>query len=130
MKLLLIQPKAEGTLLGQVSRGGKAGLIRLSLPVVAALTPPDVDVKIIDSRIQDIPYDDPVNLVGISVLTAEAPSAYRIAAKFREKDIKVVLGGYHPTLMPDEAMQHCDAVVVGEAEPVWAQLIEDFRNDR
>ena len=126
MKLLLIQPKTHGTMLGQVSSSGKAGKVRLSLPAVAAVTPDDVDIRIVDTRVQEIDYDEPVDLVGISVLTPEAPKAYEIAARFRGRGVKVVLGGYHPTLMPEEAAENCDAVVVGEAEPVWADLISDF----
>lgn len=127
MKLLLVQPKSEGTILGQVSSHGKAGLVRLSLPVVAALTPPDVDVRIVDSRVHEVNYDDPVDLVGISVLTPEAPDAYRMASHFRKRGTKVVLGGFHPTLMPEEAAQHADSIVVGEAEPVWKGLIDDLK---
>ncbi len=128
MKLLLIQPETKGTLLGQRSSRGKAGLVRLSLPVVAALTPRDVDVEIVDCRVQTVNYDEPVDLVGISVLTPEAPDAYEIAKEFRSKGVKVVLGGYHTTLLPEEAQKHCDAVVVGDAEPVWSRLLQDFRS--
>lgn len=130
MKILLIQPKSERSVMGQTSRHGKAGFVRLSLPSVAALTPPDVEVQIVDCRVQQIDYDVQVDLVGISLLTCEASFAYEVARKFRARDVPVVMGGYHPTLAPQDAGEHADAVVVGEAELVWEQVVEDCRNER
>jgi radical SAM superfamily enzyme YgiQ (UPF0313 family) len=100
----------------------------LSLGVLASLTPPDVDVKLIDENLRDIDYSDVPDLVGITCLTAVAPRVYEIARNFRERGAKVVLGGMHPSAMPLEAQQHADSVVVGEAEGVWSRLIEDFKS--
>jgi radical SAM superfamily enzyme YgiQ (UPF0313 family) len=127
MKLLLILPKNPGSFLGGVSKSGKAGFARLSLPMVAALTPGDVDVRILDARVEKVNYDEPVDLVGITGLTSEIPHAYTIADGFRKKGKKVVMGGVHVSALPDEALQHADSVVVGEAELVWEQVIEDCR---
>lgn len=99
----------------------------LSLGVLASLTPPDVDISLIDENLKDINYDGAPDLVGITCLTAVAPRAYEIAKNFRERGAKVVLGGMHPSAMPLEAQQHADCVVVGEAEGVWPRLIEDFK---
>jgi radical SAM superfamily enzyme YgiQ (UPF0313 family) len=66
-----------------------------------------------------------VDLVGITVLTELASRAYRIADAYRQKGVKVVMGGIHPTVLPDEALEHADAVVVGEAEGVWPRLVSD-----
>jgi len=128
VRLLLVQPGSEWTMLGQTSSKGKAGTVRLSLPIVAALTPKDIEVAFVDCRMQELDYEKHVDLVGITVLTCEAPFAYEIATRFRERKVPVVLGGYHPTFRPQEAGRYADAVVIGEAELVWAELIDDFRH--
>ena len=127
LKLLLILPRSPGSFLGGVSKSGKAGFARLSLTTIAALTPEDVDVRILDARIENVNYDEQVDLVGITGLTSEIPHAYEIADGFREKGTKVVMGGVHVSALPDEALQHADSVVVGEAELVWKQVLEDCR---
>ncbi len=124
-KLLLILPRSERGFWGKVSKSGKAGFVRLSLPTVAALTPPDWDIEILDSRTTPVDFDKKADLVGITSFTAEIPSAYAIADGFRNKGIKVVMGGVHASALPDEALQHADSVVVGEAEKVWEQLLRD-----
>ena len=99
----------------------------LSLPTVAGLTPPDIDVSFTDERIEEIDFNDKPDLVGISSMTCQAYRAYEIAKIYREKGVPVVLGGVHPSLNPDEAQLHADAVVIGEAEESWPRLIEDFK---
>lgn len=99
----------------------------LALMQVAALTPPEVEVAITDENVEAIPFDEPVDLVGITALTAAAPRAYQIAAEFRARGVPVVMGGIHASVVPDEALQHVDAVVIGEAEEVWPRVIEDAR---
>lgn len=103
---------------------------RLTLPALAALTPPDVDVRIVDCRVQTIDYEAPVDLVGITAMTCEAPAAYEIADRFRARNVPVVMGGYHASFLPEEALLHADAVVIGEAELLWRGLLEDFRSGR
>lgn len=102
----------------------------LNLCVLAANTPKEVDVSFTDSYLQDIDYDEHVDLVGITCLTPSAFQAYKIADRFREKGVKVVLGGIHPSAMPEEALTHADGVVVGEAEGVWKNVIEDSQAGR
>lgn len=99
---------------------------KLSLPVIAAYTPETWHVDLIDEAVRDIDFEHPCDLVGLSVMTCYAPRAYEIAAEFRKRGKKVVLGGVHPTYCPDEALQHCDAIVCGEAEDLWPELIADF----
>lgn len=77
MKLLLIQPRTEGTILGQQSSSGKDGVVRLSLPVVAALTPPDIEVKIVDCRVQEVDYDEPVIKVTFVKETGRVHASWR-----------------------------------------------------
>lgn len=106
----------------------KRGVTRfpqISLLYIAALTPEAHAVKIVEEEIEPIDFDAPCNLVGITCMTANAPRAYQLADAFRRRGKRVVLGGVHPTVRPDEAALHADAVVVGEAEPVWSTLLAD-----
>ncbi|MBI5970516.1 MAG: B12-binding domain-containing radical SAM protein [Deltaproteobacteria bacterium] len=97
----------------------------LAIPTLVSLTPPEHEIKIFDENIEDIDFDFPVDLVGISVRTIFAKRAYEIADKYRSLGIKVVLGGIHPSMCAEEALGHSDSVVVGEAEAVWAGLLSD-----
>src|SRR5947209_358816 len=99
----------------------------LSMALLASITPPDVEVRFHDDRVEDIPFDEPTDLVAISVETFTALRAYKIARAFRARGVPVVLGGYHVTLLPEEARREADAIVVGDAEPVWPQLLDDVR---
>ena len=99
---------------------------KLSLPVIAAYTPESWHVDLVDEAVQDVNFDHPCDLVGLSIMTCYAPHAYEIAREFRKRGKTVVLGGVHPTYCPDEALQFCDAVVCGEAEDLWPELIADF----
>ncbi len=125
MNIVLILPRDPACFYGWVSKSGKAGIARLTLSTLAALTPKKHNVRIIDSRVTKIDYDIDVDLVGITALTSEVPSAYEFADGFRKRGIPVVMGGAHVSALPDEALEHADAVVIGEAENVWAQLLED-----
>jgi len=128
-ELLLVLPRNDRGYWGKVTNG-KTGFVRLSLPTIAALTPPDWKVTIHDARAEPVDYDRKVDLVGITGFTAEIPSAYAIADRFRQKGVPVVLGGIHVSAMPEEALEHADAVVVGEAEGVWTQLLDDLEAGR
>ncbi len=127
MKLLLVLPRNDRSYWGGVSRSGKAGFVRLNLPTIAGLTPPDWEVEIWDARVRPLDYSVKADLVGITALTSEIPSAYLIADGFRQAGTKVVMGGVHVSALPDEALLHADAVVIGEAEQVWATLLEDAK---
>jgi len=102
----------------------------LAIGVLAGLTPREHERVFHDDRLEDIPYDEPTDLVAINVETYTARRAYQIAAEYRQRGVKVVMGGFHATLVPDEAERHADAVVVGEAEEVWPQLLRDARDGR
>ena len=99
----------------------------LGLALVAALTPPDWEVRIIDENFEQFHYTD-AELVGLTAFTASATRAYEIAGTYREKGVPTVLGGIHASMRPEEALHYVDAVVVGEAESVWGNLISDFEN--
>jgi radical SAM superfamily enzyme YgiQ (UPF0313 family) len=100
-------------------------LQRVNLPLLAALTPPGHTITIVEEAFAPDDINQDVDLVGITVLTELALRAYHIADVYRQKGVKVVMGGIHPTVLPDEALEHADAVVVGEAEGVWPQLVSD-----
>ena len=102
----------------------------LGLAALSALTPPEIERVLYDDRLESIPYEEPTDLAAINVETYTAMRAYQIASRYRERGVTVVMGGYHPTLLPDEVEQHADAIVCGEAEGVWNRLIEDFRAGR
>lgn len=96
------------------------------LLVIAALTPRDVELDLIDENIERIDYEKKYDLVAITAMTHQATRAYEIASRFRERDIPVAIGGIHATVLPDEAQRHADSVVVGEAEDVWERLLSDL----
>ncbi len=104
----------------------------LTLTTLAALIPPElpVDVQLIDEGIADVPADLQADLVGLTVITGTAVRAYELAAGFRRRGIKVVLGGPHITLIPEDAQPHADAIVTGYAEDTWPQLLRDFHAGR
>lgn len=102
----------------------------LQLGILAALTPEDVDVKLYDDRMEKIPYDEPTDLVAITVETFTARRAYEISEEYRKRGVRTVMGGMHCMLIPDEVQEHCDSVIVGDAEPVWKTMIEDARADK
>jgi radical SAM superfamily enzyme YgiQ (UPF0313 family) len=129
MQVLLVAPSSgrwRGVGRGRLFNGRTFRFSLLSLLAVAAETPEEVDVQIVDEQVDEVPLRGDFDLVGITCMTALAPRAYRLAAAFRRRGIPVVLGGLHPTLCPEEARQHADSVVVGEAEGVWRTLLADL----
>jgi len=101
----------------------------LSVTTIAGLTPEDIDVVIIDENVEEINFDDDVDLVGISIITPLAKRGYEIADRFRKLGVKVVVGGFHVTWMHEEALMHADSVVIGEAEGIWPAVIDDFKRN-
>jgi radical SAM superfamily enzyme YgiQ (UPF0313 family) len=116
-------------------RAGK-GYIRtwqmepLQPALLAGLTPPDIALRFHDDRLEPIPFDEPTDLVAISVETYAARRAYQIASEFRRRGVPVVMGGFHATLCPEEVADYAEAVVEGEAEAVWPELLDDARHGR
>ena len=103
----------------------------LSLTTLAALAPDaDIEWRIIDGSVDPIPLDAEADLVGISVITGNAPRAYRMADHFRARGMPVVLGGVHVSIPPGEALPHADSIVIGMAERSWPRLLADFRRGR
>ena len=101
-----------------------------TLQQLAAITPPEHTTDLLVEQYKPINYDDNYDIVGITCLTPTAIRVYEIADEFRRRGVKVVLGGYHPSALPEEAKQHADSVVIGEAEVIWPQLLKDIENDK
>ncbi len=110
--------------------GFRRSLLDLGLLTVAACTPPDVEIEFVDEYVQPIPYDADVDLVALSAKTSCVVHAYEVAARFRRRGIPVVLGGIHASLRPDEALEHVDHVVIGEAEATWPEFVRAFQAGR
>lgn len=125
-KLLLINPvsRRSGMLLSRFSLYPPLGLA-----YVAGATPPDWDVRIIDENFQPFQFEE-ADLVGITSFTATVNRAYQIARTYRDRGIKVIMGGVHASMAPDEAVRYVDAVVIGEVENIWGQVLRDFEENR
>lgn len=141
MKIALISPRG-----GFFSNDGKFGRewfelskrrmhrnfwsgLNTGLLEIAALTPKNFKIKLIDENFDAINFKEDFNLVGIGIMTQQTTRGYQIADIFREKGVKVVMGGIHATVLPEEAKEHADSVVIGEAEELWPKVIEDFLNN-
>lgn len=102
-----------------------------ALMAVAAVTPPSWEIVLTQMQKGDpITYHDDVDVVGITMMTNQSASGYEIADEYRARGKKVVLGGIHPSMLPNEALKHADAVVVGEVESLWEQILDDLGHDR
>jgi radical SAM superfamily enzyme YgiQ (UPF0313 family) len=126
MRILLISPRSE------FLNGTPGWLLvpQMSLLILEALTGDEHRVRIVEEELEPVPMDGCWDMVGITAMTATANRAYRLADEFRARGVKVVLGGVHASVMPQEASEHADAVAVGEAEAVWARILEDAQANR
>jgi radical SAM superfamily enzyme YgiQ (UPF0313 family) len=132
-KLLLIspaQPYIGYTAHAQLAKmfGKRRLMIPLALPVVAAYTPDNYDILIIDEEAEKIPVDYKPDIVGITTLNATMARAFELGDHFREHGITVVMGGINASVMPEKYLEHSDAVVIGEAENAWERCLSDFEN--
>lgn len=128
MKITFIRPG-----MGRLANGpyiDQGRMEPLTLGVIAAYTPHGDDCVMYDDRIEDIPFDEPTDLVAISVEIYNARRSYEISAEYRKRGVRVVMGGFHPTMATDECLGHTDAVVTGDAEAIWPNVVEDARLGR
>ncbi len=128
-RLLIIQPshyisKSNHTVL----KSRMKPLVPLGLPYLAALTPEGWDITLVDEQLQEIPFASKPDVVAITTWTMHSIRAYDVAAEFRKRGIPVIMGGPHVWFDADEAAEHCDAVGIGEGEPIWARMLEDAVN--
>ena len=137
MRILFVQPnprsknkkdKSTSPLSNRIISKFSVFSPQLTFPMLAAVTPKEHKIEIINERYKQLDYRNKYDIVGISFRTFEAKRAYEIADKFRKRGNKVVLGGWHVSALPEEAKEHADSVVVGEAEELWPQLLNDLNN--
>lgn len=124
MNITLIKPNIGK--MGEAKYIDEGRMEPLQLGVLAALTPKAHQVKLYDDRCESLPYDEATDLVAITVESFTARRSYEIADEYRRRAVKVVLGGMHVTLLPQEASAHADAIVTSDAECVWPQLLDDL----
>ena len=129
LKILMIQPTLM-RLSGVPVQAKKRLIMTMVTPYLAGLTPLTDDVVVVDDKVQKIPFEGNFDLVAITTTTGSANRAYEISRKFRERKIPVVMGGFHSTLHPADTLLHADSVVVGEAENVWGELLDDCRRGK
>lgn len=129
MRVTFIKPT-----LGRMADGAPfvddARMEPLQLAVLAGLTPRGVDVELLDDRTDRIDYDEPTDLVAITVESFTARRAYEISSEYRARGVPVVMGGMHATLIPDEVAQHADSVFTGDAETLWERVVADAHEGR
>ena len=130
-RILIIQPshyhsKNDRTVFKSRTRS----LVPLALPYLAALTPSDWETTLVDEQIQDIDFEDRPDLVAITSWTVHSIRGYDVAQRFRDRGIPVVMGGPHVWFHPEEAAEHCDAIGIGEGEPIWSEMLRDAENGR
>lgn len=127
--ILLIQP--ENKKINQFRRKQFNNFSQITIPYLAAFIQDNqYDIRIVDEYNQSIPYEIPFDLVAITVNTPNAYHCYEISKIFRSQGAKVVFGGPHAVLLPDEASQHCDYLLIGEGEEIWPQFLQDFYDGR
>jgi len=126
-KVLLIFPRERGI---KYSNDTLYPYPILGLTVLSAHFPEGYEVRIINEGVEEIDFGAEADLVGITGLTCVIKRAYEIADRFRARGVRVILGGVHPGLLPEEAREHADAVVIGEAEGILPQLLRDFEEGR
>jgi radical SAM superfamily enzyme YgiQ (UPF0313 family) len=127
MRITLIQP-AIGHRIGEAYIRSWQ-MEPLPIATLAGLTPASIDLRFYDDRMETIPFDEPTDAVAIPVETYTAHRAYQIASEYRQRGVPVILGGFHPTLVPQEASRFAEAIVIGEAEAIWPEVVDDLRHN-
>lgn len=126
-KVLLVFPREKGV---KYSNDTLYPFPMLGLTLLAAQFPKHYEIKIVNEAIEKIDFDMEVDLVGITALTCVAKRAYEVADQFRRRGVKVILGGVHPSLLPEEAKEHADSVFIGEAEGLLDLVVRDFEEGK
>jgi radical SAM superfamily enzyme YgiQ (UPF0313 family) len=125
LKILLVTPKGK-----KEESSSQKPLFSMAIGILVSITPPQHQIELVDELFGDpINYEGGYDLVGITARTMNVTRAYEIADNFRLRGVPVVLGGVHVSFNQAEASAHCDCVVVGEAENLWAQLVQDVADD-
>ncbi len=128
-KILLITP--ENKEINKFRRKQFNNFIQITMPYLAAfIDESKYKITLIDEYNQKIPYNESFDLVAITVNTSNASHCYNISKVFREKGSKIVMGGPHSTLLPEEVKKNCDYIMIGEGELIWPEFLEDFYNGK
>ncbi|MFX0028425.1 MAG: B12-binding domain-containing radical SAM protein [Candidatus Hermodarchaeota archaeon] len=125
-KLLLINPVNKDV--GGLTINPSSTFPPLGLGIIAALTPESFQVKLIDENFDNYKFEN-ADLVGITAFTSVANRAYEIATQYRNKNIPVIMGGIHASMVPEEALKYVDSVVIGEVESIWSTVLNDYLNN-
>lgn len=125
MRIELISPTHPDPNVRKIEKAGY--VLPLGLALLAALTPTDVDITITDEAFDSLDFSHPVDLVGITAMTTVAPRAFEIADQYLQQCVPVIIGGIHPTLVPEECLPHATSIVQGDGERLWPRLIQDFQ---
>ena len=99
----------------------------LGIPILASLTPNEIEWHVQDQNIEEIDYNDDSDLIAISYFTPQAGYAYEVGDQFMRKGKTVIMGGMHPSMMPNDVLSHCNSICIGEVDTLWQQIVEDFR---
>ncbi|MDW7669771.1 MAG: radical SAM protein [Bacillota bacterium] len=126
-KILLIQPSPYDQNHNPIKKK-KLYFVGLAMPLLAAMMPDDWETEIIIEIIEDVNMDTDADLIGISTMGHGVLRSIDLAKEFRKRGKTVILGGYMASIMPEEALKYCDALVVGDAELVWNEVLKDFEN--
>ena len=102
----------------------------LLFAILDSITPKDIEMEYYDERVEDLPDKINSDVIALSVETFAARRAYELCKKYKRKNNKIVIGGFHPTMLPDEALEHCDAVIIGDAEDTWPELLNDMKKGK
>ncbi|MFH1874422.1 MAG: radical SAM protein [Pseudomonadota bacterium] len=129
MNILFVYPSSLDSN-GKVIKYKRAFVPPLSLAILDSLTPNKHKVRVVNDLVEDINYDAGYDLVAITSMTSQIERAYKIADQFRLRKVKVVIGGIHATALPQEAKQHADSVVIGEADNLWRKILLDAEKNR
>jgi len=129
IKLLMIQPEARSVnLFRRIVSKFRTQTVLTMVYLAAFVDENDYELTFVNEYCDKIPYDKPFDLVAVTVNTSNAPHCYEISDRFRAAGAKVVMGGPHATLLPDEALEHCDHLISQEGDITWPQFLEDFKN--
>jgi len=126
MKIRFIQPtQLDET--GTAVKYKKLFMPFVTTATLAGLTPDGIDVAITEEHVEDVDFEEDVDLVAVTAQTNQAPRAYQIGDAFRERGKPTILGGIHASMCSDEALEHFDAIVIGEAEDIWETVVADAK---
>ena len=128
MKIMFIKPNMG--LVQDKPYHDRGRMEPLTFAVLKGITPPEHECVLYDDRFEAVPFDDSVDLVAINTEIYTARRSYEIADQFRKRGVPVALGGYHATMIPEEAAEHADTVVIGDAESIWESLLSDLQHRR